>query len=177
MLAQSFNESNRRSLGQQVGGKAATLLELQAFGFPVPAFVVSPAQIEDAVAKLGTPLVARSSASLEDGATTSFAGQFDSFLNLRSVEEVRVAVARCHASLDQPSVIHYCTQQGIPSESLRMEVIVQRMIQPELAGVVFTVNPVTGAEEIVVEACQGLADDLLAGHQQPLPENHPLLKN
>ena len=44
-----------------------------------------------------------------------------------------------------------------------MQVIIQRMIQPELAGVVFTVNPVTGDEEVVIEACQGLADDLLAG--------------
>ncbi len=176
LLAESSSKPTDHSLVQSVGGKAATLLELQAAGFRVPEFVVSPSRIEAAVAQLGTPLVVRSTASVEDGATTSFAGQFDSFLDLRTVKEVSEAIARCYASLDQPSVLHYCLQQGIPPESLRMEVIIQRMIQPELAGVVFTVNPVTGAEEVVVEACQGLADDLLAGHQQPLPDNHPLLE-
>ncbi len=176
VLAESSSEPRHRSLAQQLGGKAAVLLELQAVGLRVPEFVVSPTKIEDAVALLGTPLVVRSSASAEDGVTTSFAGQFESFLNLTTVEEVREAIARCQISLDQPSVLHYCRQQGISPESLRMEVIVQRMIQPELSGVVFTVNPVTGAEEVVVEACLGLANELLAGHQQPLPDNHPLLE-
>lgn len=176
LLNESSSTPKACNLLPQLGGKAATLLELQAAGFRVPEFVVSPARIEDAVAQLGTPLAVRSSASVEDGATASFAGQFDSFLNLKTVEEVVDAVARCQASLDQPSVLHYCRQQNVRPESLRMEVIIQQMIQPELAGVVFTVNPVTGAEEVVIEACQGLADDLLAGHQQPLPANHPLLK-
>lgn len=176
VLTESLSDPKQPSLTQQVGGKAATLRELQSAGFRVPEFVVSPTEIEDVVAQLGTPLVVRSSASVEDGETASFAGQFDSFLNLRTVEEVRNAVARCHASLDQPSVLHYCRQQNIPPNSMRMEVIVQKMVQPELAGVVFTVNPVTGAEEIVVEACPGLADGLLAGHQKPLPSNHPLLE-
>jgi pyruvate,water dikinase len=57
-----------------------------------------------------------------------------------------------------------------------MDVIVQRMIEPELAGVAFTVNPVTGAEEVVIEACEGLGDALLAGHRSPLPVEHPLLR-
>ncbi len=57
-----------------------------------------------------------------------------------------------------------------------MNVIVQRMIEPELAGVAFTVNPVTGAEEVVIEACEGLGDALLAGHRTPLAGDHPLLQ-
>jgi len=56
-----------------------------------------------------------------------------------------------------------------------MDVIVQRMVEPELAGVAFTVNPVTGTDEVVIEACTGLADELLAGHAPPLPADHPLL--
>jgi pyruvate,water dikinase len=60
--------------------------------------------------------------------------------------------------------------------SLRMAVIVQRMVQPELAGVAFTVNPTTGAEEVVIEACEGLADELLAGRRAALPPAHPLLR-
>ena len=52
----------------------------------------------------------------------------------------------------------------------------QRMIQPELAGVAFSVNPVTGAEEVFVEACEGLADGLLAGRKTALPQDHHLVK-
>jgi pyruvate,water dikinase len=176
ILAESSNRSSNRSPADRFGGKAATLIELQAAGFRVPDFVVSPASIEDAVARLGLPLAVRSSASAEDGSTASFAGQFRSFLNLGSVAEVRQAVESCRASLHQPAVGEYCRQQGIRRESMRMEVIVQRMIQPELAGVAFTVNPVSGQEEVLIEACEGLADDLLAGHQEPLAEHHPLLQ-
>ena len=57
-----------------------------------------------------------------------------------------------------------------------MAVIEQRMVQPELAGVAFTVNPATGEEAVVIEACEGLADGLLAGRQPALPSSHPLLR-
>ena len=57
-----------------------------------------------------------------------------------------------------------------------MDVIVQRMISPELAGVAFTVNPMTGAEEVAIEACTGVADQLLAGHEDALPLNHVVLE-
>ncbi len=139
-------------------------------------FVVSPTQIRDAVDQLGTPLVVRSSAVGEDGADVSFAGQFRSFLNLNTVEEVEEAVRLCHASLKQPSVIQYCRKNGVDPDSLRMEVIIQRMIEPELAGVAFTVNPITGEEEVLIEACAGLADGLLAGSKTGLPQQHPLMQ-
>lgn len=158
------------------GGKAATLLELQAAGFRVPAFVVSPTQIRVTVEQLGTPLVVRSSAVGEDGADVSFAGQFRSFLNLNTVDEVEEAVRLCHESLKQPSVIQYCLKSGVDPDSLRMEVIIQRMIEPELAGVAFTVNPITGQEQVLIEACRGLADGLLAGSETALPQQHPLMQ-
>jgi pyruvate,water dikinase len=148
----------------------------QAAGFRVPEFVVSPADIRAAVDRLGTPLAVRSSASAEDGADVSFAGQFRSFLNLNTLEDVEQAVLLCRESLSEPSVIEYCRKSGIDPQSIRMEVIIQRMIEPELAGVAFTVNPVTGAEQVVIEACAGLADELLAGREQPLPPEHPLLQ-
>jgi phosphohistidine swiveling domain-containing protein len=158
-----------------LGGKAKQLLELQLAGFRVPDFLCSPPDIAQAVDVLGLPLAVRSSASAEDGRDVSFAGQFQSFLNLRSVPEVVSAVRQCEASVQADSVAVYCRKNGIDPESLTMHVIVQRMIQPELAGVVFTVNPVTGAEEVVIEACLGLADALLAGHQTALAADHPVL--
>ena len=175
-LAETSFKPNRRPSASEFGGKAAQLLELQAAGFRVPAFVVSPTQIGAAVAQLGTPLVVRSSATAEDGADASFAGQFQSFLNLHTVKEVEDAVRQCHESIKQPSVIQYCLKHGVDPESLRMEVIIQQMIEPRLAGVAFTVNPVTGAEEVVIEACAGLADGLLAGREHSLPPNHALIQ-
>ncbi len=175
-LVNSFSRPTVRSFQPEWGGKAASLLALQAAGFRVPEFVVSPVDIAAAVKRLGTPLVVRSSAVGEDGTESSFAGQFRSFLNLNSVREVERAVQLCHASLFEPSVLEYCRKHGVDPDSLRMHVIIQRMIEPELAGVAFTVNPVTGDEEVVIEACEGLADGLLAGRVQALPANHRLME-
>jgi phosphohistidine swiveling domain-containing protein len=161
--------------GRSPGGKAAVLLELQAAGFRIPEFVVSPADPAAAVSELGFPLVVRSSASVEDGCDSSFAGQFHSFLGLTTLEQVEEAIDRCRESVGLPSVAEYCLRNGIDPSSIHMDVIVQRMIEPELAGVAFTVNPVTGAEEVVIEACAGLADQLLAGQAPPLPADYPLL--
>jgi len=159
-----------------MGGKAAQLLELQRAGFRVPAFVCSPPDLALAVAQLGWPLAVRSSASAEDGRECSFAGQFRSFLNLGTLEEVETAAQLCQASVHSQSVREYCRRNGLDAQGLRMSIIVQRMVQPELAGVAFTVNPATGAEAVVIEACLGLSDNLLAGHQAALPKSHPLLK-
>ena len=159
-----------------IGGKARQLRELQRAGFRVPEFLCSPPDLARAIEQLGTPLAVRSSGSAEDGVNHSFAGQFRSFLNQRTLAEVTAAVAHCEASVQAPSVVDYCRKSGLAPASLRMGVIVQRMVQPELAGVAFTVNPATGAEEVVIEACLGLADDLLAGRQAALPATHPLLQ-
>ena len=132
---------------------ALSLAEMQRAGFCVPEFVCSPTNLEQAFHALGTPLVVRSSASVEDGRHASFAGLFHSCLNLRSFEEVACAIDRCLASVAEPAVVEYCRKQGIDPRSVHMDVIVQRMVQPQLAGVAFTVNPVTGADEIVIEAC------------------------
>ena len=161
---------------KNIGGKARQLLDLQLAGFGVPEFLCSPLDPARAVEILGWPLAVRSSASAEDGGQVSFAGQFRSFLNLRTVEAVQTAMRQCQESLTAPSVLDYCRKSGIDPQSLTMGVIVQRMVQPELAGVVFTINPATGEEKLVIEACEGLADRLLAGHQPPLPSTHPLLR-
>jgi phosphohistidine swiveling domain-containing protein len=157
-------------------GKAGVLFELQRAGFTVPEFRCSPSDLVAAVGKLGFPLAVRSAASGEDGVASSFAGQFRTYLNLRSFEEVEQAVRQCRESIHADSVADYCRRSGIDPATLHMDVIVQRMIQPELAGVAFTVNPVTGAEEVVIEACEGLGDDLLAGHRTPLAADHRLLQ-
>ena len=158
-----------------IGGKAKRLVELQLAGFRVPDFLCSPPDLAKAVEVLGLPVAVRSSASAEDGTNVSFAGQFRSYLNLHTLDEIEAAVRGCLDSVHTPAVADYCRRSGIDPRSLRMTPVVQRMIQPELAGVAFTVNPATGVEEVVIEACAGLADELLAGTASALPASHPLL--
>jgi len=172
----ALRESEVRSPKSQVGGKAAGLIALRDAGFNVPAFEVSPADLSATVARLGFPVAVRSSASVEDGRAASFAGQFESVLELRSLDAVEEAVERVRASVYAPSVRQYCRKNGIDADAARMDVIVQRMIEPKLAGVAFSVNPVTGAEEVVIEAVDGLADELLQGRRATLPRAHPLVE-
>ncbi len=159
-----------------LGGKAEALLRLKEAGFMIPPSRFSPIDLEQAVTELGFPLVVRSSATVEDGRESSFAGQFESYLNLNSLEEVQAAYQKCVDSVHAPSVLEYCKKNRVDPKTVQMGVIVQRMIQPELAGVAFTINPVTGTEEVVMEAVPGLADELLAGRQEALPAEHPLLQ-
>ncbi len=159
-----------------VGGKAAALRELERAGFRIPETIVSPEDPGEAFRRLGPPVAVRSSATVEDGAASSFAGQFESHLDLATVEEVEDAVRSVRDSVHAPSVLEYCRKNGIDPSTIRMGVIVQKMIRPELAGVAFGVHPVTGAEEVVVEACAGLADELLQGRGIALPTGHPLLE-
>jgi phosphohistidine swiveling domain-containing protein len=156
-------------------GKAAVLESLRTAGFRVPEFLISPSDLTSAAEQLGFPLIVRSAASVEDGGSASFAGLFRSIPNVRSVPELEDAVRACHASLHTPAAHDYCKRHGLDVAQLRMDVLVQRMIEPTLAGVAFTVNPMTGAEEIVVEACAGRADALLASQTPPLGADHPLL--
>jgi phosphohistidine swiveling domain-containing protein len=160
------------------GGKADTLRVLQAAGFNVPVFEMasaSPAELEAAVERLGLPLAVRSSANCEDGVSTSFAGQFESYLNLQSLEAVQEAVLKCRNAVASASVLEYCGRLGIDGTKLRMHVILQAMIQPTLAGVAFGIDPATGEDRVVIEACEGIGDGLLAGRVSPLSNSHPLL--
>ncbi len=159
-----------------VGGKAEGLLRIQAAGLSTPDFDVSPPDLAAAAARLGWPLAVRSSASLEDGQRDSFAGQFESFLNINSIGQLKRAVQQCRESVNSAELASYCQQRHIDTAKLHLHVIVQRMIQPELAGVAFSVNPVTGANEVFIEAVEGLADKLLAGAQSPLPPGHRLVR-
>lgn len=162
--------------GRPLRGKALGLAELRAAGFPVPEFRCSPLDVAGAVRELGLPVAVRSSASVEDGGELSFAGQFRSFLNLGSVEAVEAAVAACHESLGMAGVEAYSRRHGVDAATMSMQVIVQRMVRPELAGVAFSVNPMTGVEEVVIEASAGVADGLLAGHEAPLAAGDVVLE-
>ena len=171
------NSTTEGPLPSPAGGKAETLRFLRDAGFNVPAFAIAPdsnAELREVVKQLGSPLAVRSSANNEDGMSASFAGQFVSFLNLQSLEAVREAVVHCRQAVTSPGVLEYCKRLGIDASQLHMHVMVQRMVQPVLAGVAFGIDPVTGEDKVVIEVCEGIGDGLLAGRVTPLAASHPL---
>lgn len=126
-------------------------------------------QIEVAYHRLDAEAVAvRSSANVEDLPGHSFAGQYETILGVRSLEGCLDAVKRCWASLWTERAYEYRRRNGIVHEQVEMAVIVQEQIEPDAAGVVFTLDPVTGSRSrIVIEACAGLGERLVLGHVDP----------
>lgn len=132
-----------------------------------------PANIEMSIRaayhQLGSPPVAvRSSATAEDLAEASFAGQQSTFLNVQGADAVINAVRACWASLFEATAIAYRARHGFDHLTTAMAVPVQQMVQSEAAGVLFTVDPVTGdTETIVLEAALGLGEALVGGEITP----------
>ena len=100
----------------------------------------------------------RSSATAEDLPSASFAGQQDTYLNIVGVESVLDAVRRCWASLWTDRAVSYREEAGIDHRDVSLSVVVQRMLDAELAGVLFTADPLTGRRSrTVIDAAQGWA--------------------
>jgi pyruvate,water dikinase len=174
--------------GDAVGGKGLGLGRMAAAGLPVPpGFCVTSAahrrlrgrtthddsalaqQIADACGRLGGgPVAVRSSATAEDGAEVSFAGQQDTFLGVRGGRAVCDAVGRCWASLDGERAVAYRRRQGVGGEGLAMAVVVQRLVPAEVAGVLFTRDPLDpDGRGMLVEASWGLGEAVVAGRVNP----------
>ena len=115
--------------------------------------------------KDGLQVAVRSSATAEDLVGASFAGQQETFLEVEGIENVLKAVKKCWASLWTTRAIHYRERNGFEHHLVKMAVIVQEMIPAQVAGVMFTANPVTNSrEEIRIEAVRGLGEQLVSGH-------------
>ncbi len=170
------------------GGKAINLGILLRAGFPVPdgfavtthAFIHArqtgadmPDDVANAIrrayADLGSPTVAvRSSATAEDMADASMAGQYETFLDLDGADAVIDAVQNCWASIDTDRVRSYLQEHGIPFEKVAMAVAVQKLAKSDTAGVLFTANPQTGnPDEMLIEAGWGLGEAVVSGIVQP----------
>ena len=111
--------------------------------------------ITRALARLGeqAPCAVRSSATAEDLPSASFAGQYDSYLNVVGPEAVLEHVSRCWASLFSERAVTYRLRNGFDHRKVQMAVVVQRMVVPEAAGVLFTADPVTSSRKVAsVEA-------------------------
>jgi pyruvate, water dikinase len=114
------------------------------------------------------PVAVRSSAIMEDSAAASFAGLQDTYLAVRGAGAVLDAVRRCWASLYNDESVAYRRRVGLPEDGLAMGVVVQRMLRPRAAGVMFTRSPVTGDRSVVaIEGTWGLGSALVAGEVTP----------
>jgi hypothetical protein len=159
------------------GSKAVGLGDALRSGLPVPPGVALSGPVVEAVATgdqvvidevvnvvsaLDAPLAVRSSAADEDGAEASFAGQHLTLLNVASLEGLVPALCQIWWSANSDSAISYRKRVGLLTRP-SVGVVVQSLLEPAAAGVMFTRNPVTGADEQVVEASWGLGEVVVAG--------------
>lgn len=161
---------------EAVGGKAAGLAKLIRLGLDVPAaFVIVnaqqnsfPADLDQRYAHIGQAKVAvRSSAIGEDGVAASFAGQYETILNVEGVDQLRSAINACVASLHSVHAQQYSQEQS-DVESPQMCVVVQAMVDAASAGVLFSADPVSGRHDrMVIDAVAGLGESLVSGEQTP----------
>ena len=135
---------------------------------PIPPDIA--AAVTGAYLRLGgdTRVAVRSSATAEDLPTASFAGQQDTYLNIVGANAVLDAVRRCWASLWTDRAVIYRTTNNIDHRAVRLAVVVQQMVDAEVAGVLFTANPVTGRRhEAVIDASPGLGEAVVSGTVNP----------
>jgi pyruvate, water dikinase len=122
----------------------------------------------EASGEVSGEMAVRSSATLEDSPAASFAGLQDTYLAVRGADAVLDAVRRCWASLYNDESVAYRRRMGLPEDGLAMGVVIQRMLRPRAAGVMFTRSPVTGDRSVVaIEGTWGLGSALVAGEVTP----------
>ena len=184
--------SGKREL---VGGKAANLSQLHSGGRVPSGFCITAsatarvvpvrsgdalppdlyAEIEAAYAELGArcgtsePAVAiRSSAVAEDGAVDSFAGQYQTLLNVVGVDAVAAAIVECVVAAYRPHAAAYRKRSGAGADEVNLAILVQEFVVADASVVAFTANPVTNdASEIVINAYWGLGEGLVDGSSVP----------
>jgi pyruvate,water dikinase len=109
----------------------------------------------------------RSSATAEDLPDASFAGQQETFLNMRGAEDVFNAVRKCWASLYGARAIFYRVEQGFEHDKVNLSAIVQKMVDSEKSGVMFSSQPSTGEALVVIESAWGLGESIVSGSVSP----------
>ncbi|MDR1196847.1 MAG: hypothetical protein LBL08_01045 [Candidatus Nomurabacteria bacterium] len=187
-MIKTFQEIKDDEIGL-VGGKGLSLSRMIRADLPVPdGFVITTkaygafarGDVDDdswadfaekllqAFENLGTERVAvRSSAIAEDSPNASWAGQFESFLNVRR-DDLLDSVKKCWDSAKTHNVASYADEQDIKSDELALAVVVQKMVASEKSGVAFSVNPLNkNTDEIMIEAIYGLGELIVQGMITP----------
>jgi phosphoenolpyruvate synthase/pyruvate phosphate dikinase len=171
-----------------VGGKAANLSRLARLyhrvpdGFCIPVTLMDEAHPRDLrneiIASISDIMnchslpdfiaAVRSSAVDEDGATASFAGQHETYLNIVGADAIIQAVTRCWESVRSDRALEYRRKQGLSVERLQLAVLVQQLVASDVAAVLFSANPITGSrDEIMINASWGLGESIVGGTVTP----------
>jgi len=169
----------KRGKRLNVGDKAVSLVKMQKLGFLIPKtyaiswdtykrYQAGDKTILDAIRSDLDIIIApekkyavRSSSNLEDSLQFSFAGQFESLLNVQSVEKIMDAIEHVWQETESAQLQSYIQKSAIGKNEILMGVIIQEMVEPVLSGVTLTRNPVTFAGETIVEAVAGYGDALM----------------
>ncbi len=113
----------------------------------------------------------RSSGSKEDLLDYSFAGQYETYLNVQGIEAISKAVVTCYQSMFSERILEYFVSNHIDTRELTMAVIIQKMVPSEYSGICFTVNPLTGNDkEMSIEVAEGLGENIVSG--KAIPEQY-----
>ena len=171
----------------QVGGKAANLGRL-ALRYPVPVGFCLTAQmlqqrhlaeeqetilqayatLEQMVGHTELSVAVRSSGIDEDGKSASFAGQYETFLNVRGAGAVLAAIAKCLHSAFAPRALEYRLHNGLNHADIRLAVLVQQLVPADVSAVIFSANPINGRrDETVITASWGLGESVVGGTVTP----------
>lgn len=118
--------------------------------------------------KNDTKYAVRSSGTKEDLEGYSFAGQYETFLNVSGIDNVKESIIGCYKSMFTPVLLSYLLDNEINLDDLKMAVVVQEMVDSKLSGICFTVNPLTGEDtHILVEVAPGLGENIVSGKVNP----------
>ena len=174
-----------KNLPTTIGRKAANLQVLMKYGMKIPVTHIIPTEVFDLYQSnqdsifdnlqielnqkldLSKKYAIRSSANVEDSLYHSFAGQFNTSLSVSGVEEILESIKITWDSSNASAVKDYAKKLSGQIEGLKMAVIVQEMVTPVYSGVVFSKNPITGTDEIVIEAVEGTGEKLVQSGVTP----------
>ncbi|TVR69494.1 MAG: hypothetical protein EA427_08110, partial [Spirochaetaceae bacterium] len=148
--------------------RAATQIQALFQAVKIPAELT--VAITDAYRSLGenVSVAVRSSATAEDLPGLSFAGQYDTFLNVTGATELLDRIVRCWASLWNPRALSYRIKQGIRNDDLAHGVVVQKLVASDTSGILFTANPLNGRrDQLLLNASWGLGEAIVSGEVNP----------
>ncbi len=166
---------DREKPNKFLGAKAENLNKLFKLDINIPSgFVIlnnNSVTLKDIEKIGGFPVAVRSSHNIEDLKDASFAGLYETFLNVESMPDLKSAIDKCFQSADSKRVKNYLLKNNMKHSELfseQMNVLVQKMIIPKYSGVSFSLNPVSGKEEeSLIEVVAGLGERLVSGQVSP----------
>jgi pyruvate,water dikinase len=169
IIDETVTDKNSPAQYEEASKKIRTFIESTAMPIEIKkAIVEAYNELNKKTKSAATFVAVRSSATAEDLPDASFAGQQETFLNVKGSKELTEKTIKCWSSLFTPRAIFYRDEKGFKHEQVFISVGVQKMVNAKAAGVIFTLDPVTGeTDKIVIEANWGLGEAVVSGSVTP----------